>query len=145
MSRLVWAFLLLLPGVAEATLEELPVVAGASATIGAEVLPVYQDPRNPEVLVVLPTTVGTRYLIDRKRELVLYAMADFVKRKDKRFVDSSWRDDKGYLSGVGWGDPDKTDITFWSLLFRRPRFSPNAVEFFADNHWVSVRGLPNGT
>jgi hypothetical protein len=119
--------------------DEWPLVPGASVAIGSETLPVYRDPKNPGQYLI--RRKPGCYLINMKDQRIFLPNCAFRESGKSITLDPGWRNDKGQLEGVSWGDA-KTEISFWSLIFRRPRFSETSVEFYDEGTWFKVTGLP---
>jgi len=141
------AFLLLIiyfnPSLAEciekSRQEKWPVVENAFAIIGDKKLEVYYDPENPSHILIYPEC----WLIRRDAKVVVMPNCTFELVGEKLYFDKTWRDSRGYVTGVEWGDPKMDNISFFSTLFRKPKFKSNSVSIWDGDKWIHVDGLPD--
>ncbi|MEW8233239.1 MAG: hypothetical protein AB2734_01880 [Candidatus Thiodiazotropha endolucinida] len=98
----------------------------------------YADPKKSDQLIIYPACI----VIQRAIEKVIFPNCHFRKKGENLKFDEKGRIRKknGYLTGVVWGDA-KTEISFFSTIFRRPNFKKNEVEVFDNGKWYTVSGL----
>jgi hypothetical protein len=110
-------------------------ISGATAKRGEHIEGIYQNPENKDQVVVYPSC----WLFDRKtRNAVSLNCAFRQDRKGTILWDRTW----GTPIGVKWGDAKMDNISFWDLIFRRPRFKETSVEVWDGDNWIVVTGLP---
>jgi len=118
--------------------EEWPVVKTASVTIGDQKYNVYHDPQNPSHIIIYPDC----WLIMREKEMVVMPNCAYELVGETLYFDKTWRDPKGYVTGVEWGDPKMSNISFLSTIFRKPKFKNSSVSIWDGDKWIHVFGLP---
>jgi len=89
--------------------EEWPLIKNASVQIGDKRFNVYQDPKNPSHVFVYPDC----WLIRRYEKKVVMPNCTYEMVGEKLYFDKTWRDPKGYVTGVEWGDPKMSNISFF--------------------------------
>lgn len=126
---------------AERTWEEWPRVEGATAVAEEEQLAVYRDPRNPDDLLLFPTCW---MILVAEREILSLGCGYAWRLAETRLLfDETYRPGTGdqRLEGAPWGDP-KLELSIFSRLFRRPRFSEGSLTFWDGKRRILVKGLP---
>lgn len=119
--------------------EEWPLVKNAVAKIGDNQYNLYYDPKNPSHILVYPEC----WLIRRDEKVVIMPNCTFELVGERLYFDKTWRAPKGYVTGVEWGDPKMSNISFLSTIFRRPKFKNNTVSIWDGDKWIHVIGLPD--
>ena len=94
---------------------------------------VYRDPNNQNQFVIYPSC----WQVDRETEVVVSLNCNFSIKGGQLYWDSSY----GKPIGVVWGD-GKMELSFWSLLFRRPEFTSTSVAIWDNGSWIKVTELP---
>lgn len=122
----------------ESRWEEWPEVLTASAKIGNRELGVYSDPHNPSHILIYPEY----WIVRRDTKVVLSPNGTFKLEGGVLYFDRTWRDEKGLVTGVEWGSPKMSTISFFSRLFRKPRFGKDSVSIWNGSLWIKVEGLP---
>ena len=117
--------------------EVWPKIKGATAALRDRQLSVYADPKNPTHIVVYPTA----WLIRRERNMVLLPNCVFKLSSGKLLLDTTCRNEKGFLPGVEWSDP-KMGISWVSWIFRRPKFTETTISIWTGKEWLNIEGLP---
>ncbi len=118
--------------------EKWPEIRGATARYDGKEHKVYFDPFNPAHILVFDSC----WIIRRDTEEVISPNCAFELEGDTLYFDKTWRDPKGYVLGVEWGDAKMDNISFFSLIFRRPEFKKDSVSFWDGSQWIFINGLP---
>ena len=117
--------------------EVWPKLDAATALIGDTSVGVYSDPKFKNDVILFPGC----WLIRLDTKKVFEANCPFKIENDNLLFDSTWRSESGRLSGVAWDDP-KGNVSFFSSMFRKPKFMEASVKFWSGDEWVVVKNLP---
>jgi len=126
-------------GIEKERREEWPILKNAVAKVGDNLYNLYYDPKNPSHILVYPEC----WLIRRGEKVVVQPNCTFELVGKTLFFDKTWRDEKGYVTGVAWGDPKMSNISFFSSIFKKPKFKNNSVSIWDGDGWIHVIGLPD--
>ena len=118
--------------------EKWPVLQGAVAKLGGKEYKVYFDPHNPTHILIYQAC----WIIRRDTKVVVSPNCTFELDGDNLYFDKTWRDPRGYVTGVEWGDPKMGDVSLFSLIFRKPKFKEDSVSIWDGSQWIHVEGLP---
>ena len=113
---------------------------GTAAREGDHVIRAFFDPEHPSDVLLYPTC----WLIRRTERNLTQVGCGYTWRLvgGRLMFDYTYRGEKGSrLAGVAWDD-FKGEVSFFSFLFRRPRFGSDKVEFYDEGRWLAVTGLP---